>query len=109
VDAGQRRFAASAPDRVETRVEDGVVLRAEIWDDLILPGVVPGPQAKTFRVYAIYDPDYKTPWLLRPPWRQPVFGIANRSAPRAASAACSWASHFRNFTPCQGKFAKRRP
>jgi hypothetical protein len=60
-------IAASAPDRVETWVEDGVVLRAEIWDDLILPGVVPGPQAKTFRVYAIYDPDYKTPWLLATP------------------------------------------
>lgn len=57
-------IAASAPDRVEAWVEDGVALRAEIWDDLILPGVVPGPQAKTFRVYAIYDPDYKTPWLL---------------------------------------------
>ncbi len=60
-------IAASAPDRVVTWVEDGVALRAEIWDDLILPGVVPGPQAKTFRVYAIYDPDYKTPWLLATP------------------------------------------
>jgi len=60
-------IAASAPDRVETWVEDGVALRAEIWDDLILPGVVPGPQAKTFQVYAIHDPDYKTPWLLATP------------------------------------------
>lgn len=60
-------IAASAPDRVETWVENGVSLRAEIWDDLILPGVVPGPQAKTFRVYAIHDPDYKTPWLLATP------------------------------------------
>jgi len=62
-----KTIAASAPDRVETWAEDGVALRAEIWDDLILPGVVPGPQAKTFRVYAIYDPDYKTPWLLATP------------------------------------------
>ncbi len=62
-----KTIAASAPDQVETWVEDGVALRAEIWDDLILPGVVPGPQAKTFRVYAIYDPDYKTPWLLATP------------------------------------------
>jgi len=60
-------IAASAPDRVETWVEDGVALRAEIWDDLILPGVIPGLQAKIFRVYAIYDPDYKTPWLLATP------------------------------------------
>lgn len=60
-------IAASAPDQVETWIEDGVELRAEIWDGLVLPGVVPGPQAKTFRVYAIYDPDYKTPWLLATP------------------------------------------
>jgi len=60
-------IAASAPDRIETWAEEGVALRAEIWDDLILPGAVPGPQAKTFRVYAIYDPDYKTPWLLATP------------------------------------------
>ena len=42
-------------------------IRAEIWEDLILPGVIPGPLAKTFRVYAIYDPDYTTPWLLATP------------------------------------------
>ena len=60
-------IAASAPDRVETWAEDGVALRAEIWDDLILPDVVPDPQAKTFHVYAIYDPEYETPWLLATP------------------------------------------
>lgn len=58
---------ASAPDRIETWIEDGVELRAEIWDNLILPDIIPDPQAKTFRVYAIYDPDYKTPWLLATP------------------------------------------
>jgi hypothetical protein len=62
-------IAASSPDRVETWTEDGVTLRAEIWEDLILPGVVPGPQAKTFRVYAIYDPAYTPPWLLATPLR----------------------------------------
>ena len=60
-------IAASAPDRVETWSENGIELRAEIWDDLILPGVVPGLQAKTFQVYAIYDPDYTAPWLLATP------------------------------------------
>jgi hypothetical protein len=60
-------IAASTADRVETWTEDGVAMRAEIWDDLILPGVIPGPQAKTFRVYAIYDPSYITPWLLATP------------------------------------------
>jgi hypothetical protein len=62
-----KTIAASAPDRVETWTEAGVELRAEIWDDLILPEVIPGPQAKTFQVYAIYDPAYPTPWLLATP------------------------------------------
>lgn len=55
---------ASAPDRIETWTEGSAELRAEIWDNLILPGVKPGPTAKVFRVYAIYHPDYNTPWLL---------------------------------------------
>jgi hypothetical protein len=62
-----KTIAANVPDRVETWNENGVELRAEIWDDLILPGVIPDPQAKTFRVYAIYDPDYTAPWLLATP------------------------------------------
>jgi len=62
-----KTIAASAPDRIETWTEDGVALRAEIWEDLILPGVIPGSQAQTFRVYAIYDPAYTTPWLLATP------------------------------------------
>jgi len=62
-----KTIAASAPDRVETWTEAGVELRAEIWEELILPGIIPGPQAKTFRVYAIYDPDYTVPWLLATP------------------------------------------
>jgi len=62
-----KTIAASSPDRVETWTENGVAMRAEIWEDLILPGVTPGTQAKTFRVYAIYDPRYTTPWLLATP------------------------------------------
>jgi len=62
-----KTIAASSPDRVETWIENGVAMRAEIWEDLILPGVLPSPQAKTFRVYAIYDPAYITPWLLATP------------------------------------------
>ena len=62
-----KTIPASSPDRVETWTEAGVELRAKIWEDLILPGVVPGPQVKTFRVYAIYDPAYTTPWLLATP------------------------------------------
>jgi len=62
-----KTIAASSPDQVETWAENGVAMRAEIWEDLSLPGVTPGPQAKTFRVYAIYDPAYTTPWLLATP------------------------------------------
>ena len=62
-----KTIAASAPDRIETWTEAGVARRAEIWEDLILPGVIPGPQAQTFRVYAISDPAYTTPWLLATP------------------------------------------
>jgi hypothetical protein len=62
-------IAASPPDRIETWTEDGVSMQAEIWEDLILPGVIPAPQAKTFNVYAIYDPAYTKPWLLATPLR----------------------------------------
>ena len=62
-----KTIATSAPDRVETWIEDGVEMRAEIWESLVLPDVVPGPKAKTFQVYAIYDPAYTTPWLLATP------------------------------------------
>lgn len=57
-------IAASVPDRIETWAENDVTMRAEIWEDVILPSVVPGSNAKPFRVYAIYDPAYATPWLL---------------------------------------------
>lgn len=59
-----KTIAASLPDRSESWTENGVTLRAEIWEEVILPGVIPGKDAKTFRVYAIHDPAYTTPWLL---------------------------------------------
>ena len=59
-----RIIAASVPDRVETWTEHGVTRRAEIWEEVILPGVVPGPDTKPFRIYAIHDPAHATPWLL---------------------------------------------
>jgi hypothetical protein len=62
-----KTIPASCPDRVETWSENGTELHAQIWENLLLPGVMPGPQAKTFRVYAIYDPAYTTPWLLATP------------------------------------------
>jgi len=62
-----KQIAATPPDRVETWTGEGVLMRAEIWENLVLPGVIPGPQAVTFDVYAIYDPAYTTPWLLATP------------------------------------------
>ena len=55
---------ASPPDQVITWEEDGRKNRAEIWTNLLLPGVVPHPNNETFQVLAIYDPLYAQPWLL---------------------------------------------
>lgn len=62
-----KTIAASIPDRVEHWIENGVTMQAEIWDDVILPGVIPGSGTKPFQVYAIHDPAYATPWLLATP------------------------------------------
>jgi hypothetical protein len=63
----EHTLPATPPDRVETWVEGASTLRAEIWEDLLLPGVLPGPEVPTFHVYAIHDPAYTTPWLLATP------------------------------------------
>ena len=62
-----KMIAATPPDRqVSWRFEDRSI-RAQIWDDLILPDVLPGPDAPSFQVVAIYDPDFHQPWLLATP------------------------------------------
>lgn len=38
-----------------------------LWENLLLPGVVPHEDAQTFHVSAIHDPAYRTPWLLATP------------------------------------------
>lgn len=62
-----KKIAKSVPDRIETWTEDGREMRAEIWENVVLPNVTPDKDAKTFHVYAIYDPAYETPWLLATP------------------------------------------
>jgi hypothetical protein len=57
-------IAATPPDHVVTWEEQGRTIRADIWTDLVLPGVVPDPQNETFQVVAIHDPLYSNPWLL---------------------------------------------
>jgi hypothetical protein len=61
----ERLIAATPPDRTATWTEDATVLRAEIWDDLVLPDAAPG--APTFMVVALYDPRYRDPLLLATP------------------------------------------
>jgi hypothetical protein len=55
---------ATPPDWEKSWQEDDRTIHAEVWKDLILPGVVPHPDNKTFDVIAIYDPLYENPWLL---------------------------------------------
>jgi len=62
-----KTIPATPPDRVETWMVEGRSLRAEVWENLLLPGVEPGPQAPVFHVYAIHDPAYEEPWLLATP------------------------------------------
>lgn len=60
-------IAATAPDEIQSWEEQGHILRAEIWHNLVLPECVPDACNQTFDVYAIYDPDFDTPWLLATP------------------------------------------
>ena len=62
-----KTLAKSLPDREETWSEAERLMRAEIWEGVVLPDVTPNEQAKTFNVYAIYDPAYPTPWVLATP------------------------------------------
>lgn len=58
---------ATMPDETCIWVESGRELRAEIWRDLVLNKTTPSDDNQTFDVYAIYDPDFETPWLLAIP------------------------------------------
>ena len=60
-----RRIPATAPDRVTTWQEDGAVIRAEEWDDLVRPDA--GPGSPTFRLVAIHDSRWTEPLLLASP------------------------------------------
>lgn len=59
-------LAATPPDAVEVWQSEGRSIRAEIWETLILPGLIPG-STRPFRVFAIYDPAFDHPWLLATP------------------------------------------
>ncbi len=57
-----RELAATPPDQVRTWQEGDAVVRAEWWDDLVLPDVpLDGP---TFRLVVIHDPRWTEPLVL---------------------------------------------
>ncbi len=62
-----KTIPATPPDRVETWTADGREFRAEVWNDLVLPGVKVSPENETFHVAAVHDPRYQEPWLLACP------------------------------------------
>jgi hypothetical protein len=57
-----RALPATPPDRVETWPEEGQVLRAEVWADLLLPAAAAG--SPTITAVAIHDPRHREPLLL---------------------------------------------
>jgi hypothetical protein len=61
----EKLLAATPPDTVTCWEEDGRVLRAEQWVDLVLPDAAPG--AARFQVVAVHDPRYRTPLLVATP------------------------------------------
>jgi len=62
-----KTLQATVPDEIYSWIENSKQLRAEIWRDLVLNKTEPNQNNKTFDVYAIYDPDFETPWLLATP------------------------------------------
>jgi hypothetical protein len=58
---------ATPPDRVEAWQQHGLELRAEFWDNLVLPECKPSAENPTFTVVAVYDPRFEKPWLLACP------------------------------------------
>jgi hypothetical protein len=66
-----KTMAATPPDAVEVWPLEGRSIRAEVWENLILPDLVPGSTG-SFRVFAIHDPDFDQPWLLATPLPLPA-------------------------------------
>jgi hypothetical protein len=59
-----RTIPASPADFSQTFEYEGRTIKVNGWYDLILPGVVPGPDNDTFDIYLFEDPLYQTPLLL---------------------------------------------
>ena len=57
-----RTIPATPPDDSVTRHDDGVLVRADTWTELILPTAA--PDSPTFTVSAVHDPHHREPLLL---------------------------------------------
>ena len=57
-----RAIPATVPDRVETWREDGALLRAGRWTDLVLPEAAAA--SPTFTIVALHDPRHREPLVL---------------------------------------------
>jgi len=57
-----KTIAATPPDATAQWVVAGGIVRAQIWDNLVLATAKPG--AATFRCVVIHDPRYQEPWVL---------------------------------------------
>ena len=64
---------ATPPDRVETWHEDGRLLRAEVWADLVRPDA--GADSPIFAAVAIHDPRHREPLLLATPLALPARAV----------------------------------
>src|SRR5260221_2205386 len=72
-----KTIPSTPPDYSESWMQDDRLITAQVWENLLLPGVLPHQGMQTFRVLAIHDPAYKTPWLLATPLSlQPITLIA---------------------------------
>lgn len=70
-----RVLAATPPDRVEMWREEGRILRAHLWNGLVLADGKPGDP--TFRCLVLFDARYREPWVLVSP--QELSGAASRA------------------------------
>jgi hypothetical protein len=68
-----RVLEATPADHTNTWSEGEVQLRAEVWQDLILPDA--GQGAPTFSVVVIHDPRYKDPLVLATPLSLPARSV----------------------------------
>jgi len=55
-------LAATPPDATTQWVVAGRIIRAQVWDNLVLASAQPG--ATAFRCVVIHDPRYAAPWVL---------------------------------------------